>query len=74
MCRSTPAVENTPSEIATLESFAEILRAGGSDVQIVHEIQGIKFSKNVWYAPTSHFRDYWPTIFVGTPYSAVAQH
>ncbi|OCH92756.1 ApbA-domain-containing protein [Obba rivulosa] len=43
-------VKNTPAESALLEDFASILRAGGSDVTVVPEIQRIKYSKNFWNA------------------------
>ncbi|KAF8635597.1 hypothetical protein AX15_000240 [Amanita polypyramis BW_CC] len=39
---------NTAEEIATLEEVKEILSAGGSDVEIVSQIQWAKFAKNIW--------------------------
>lgn len=49
MYRPTPNVtRNSPHEQSILEEFASILGAGGTDVQIVPEIQRIKFVKNVW--------------------------
>lgn len=45
---SSAAVENSPSEQALLEDLAGILTAGGSETTIVHEIQRVKFVKNIW--------------------------
>ncbi|EMD37093.1 hypothetical protein CERSUDRAFT_114993 [Gelatoporia subvermispora B] len=42
--------QNTSAESALLEDFAAMLRAGGSDVTVVPEIQRIKYSKNFWNA------------------------
>lgn len=39
---------NTPAEEAVLKEFANILKAGGSEVTVVPEIQRHKFSKNFW--------------------------
>ncbi|KZV93317.1 6-phosphogluconate dehydrogenase C-terminal domain-like protein [Exidia glandulosa HHB12029] len=50
VCRKSSARENSADETALLEDFAALIRAGGSDAQVTHEIQGIKFSKNVWNA------------------------
>ncbi|PSR75785.1 hypothetical protein PHLCEN_2v8902 [Hermanssonia centrifuga] len=41
-------VTNTTAETALLTEFADILKAGGSDVIVVPEIQRIKYSKNLW--------------------------
>jgi len=47
--RPTPnIVTNTPEEEAVLSEFGDILRAGGTDVVIVPEIQRVKFEKNIW--------------------------
>jgi len=49
MYRPTPNITtNTPREQEILESFASILRPGGTEVTIVPEIQRVKFIKNVW--------------------------
>ncbi|RPD57279.1 hypothetical protein L226DRAFT_465854 [Lentinus tigrinus ALCF2SS1-7] len=44
------ATANTPSENALLASLASLLRAGGSQVTVVPEIQRVKFAKNMWNA------------------------
>lgn len=47
--RSTPNVlTNTPEESAILNSIGDVLKAGGTDLTIVPEIQRIKFEKNMW--------------------------
>ena len=45
---TSPPAENTPQEAALLAEFADILAQGGSQTTVVHEIQRIKFSKNLW--------------------------
>ena len=45
---TTTQAENTPEEESLLREFADILKAGGSDVTVFPEIQRIKFSKNFW--------------------------
>ncbi|EJD41541.1 6-phosphogluconate dehydrogenase C-terminal domain-like protein [Auricularia subglabra TFB-10046 SS5] len=50
ICRDTSRTENSAEETAILEPFASLITAAGSTVQIVSDIQGIKFSKNVWNA------------------------
>ncbi|RDB23726.1 hypothetical protein Hypma_009443 [Hypsizygus marmoreus] len=42
------AETNTPAEAALLEDVGSILRAGGSTITIVPEVQRMKFSKNLW--------------------------
>ncbi len=44
------ATENTPAEAALLDELAGLLRAGGSQVTVVPEIQRVKFAKNMWNA------------------------
>ncbi|TFK81209.1 6-phosphogluconate dehydrogenase C-terminal domain-like protein [Polyporus arcularius HHB13444] len=44
------ATENTPAEAALLDELADLLRAGGSQVTVVPEIQRVKFAKNMWNA------------------------
>ncbi|PIL27977.1 hypothetical protein GSI_09921 [Ganoderma sinense ZZ0214-1] len=44
----SPPTENTPSEAALLASFADMLAQGGSETTVVHEIQRVKFAKNLW--------------------------
>ena len=47
--RPSPApVQNTASESALLDDFASLLAAGGSETSVVHEIQRVKFAKNMW--------------------------
>lgn len=47
--RPTPNIlTNTPEEEAVLNEFGDMLKAGGSDVVIVPEIQRVKFEKNIW--------------------------
>jgi 2-dehydropantoate 2-reductase len=46
---------NTPSELAILTEFHDILEKGGSTVKIVPEIQRMKFSKNFWNIAFSSF-------------------
>ncbi|KAI0630443.1 6-phosphogluconate dehydrogenase C-terminal domain-like protein [Trametes polyzona] len=45
---STTDTTTTPGQAAALKDFAEILKAGGSEVTVVPEIQRIKFGKNLW--------------------------
>ena len=45
---TTTNTANTAAEEAVLNDFAELLKAGGSDVTVVPEIQRQKFSKNLW--------------------------
>ncbi|KAI1787023.1 ketopantoate reductase PanE/ApbA-domain-containing protein [Ganoderma leucocontextum] len=42
------AVENTAEEASLLAEFGDLLAHGGSQTTIVHEIQRVKFSKNLW--------------------------
>ncbi|KAI0737284.1 6-phosphogluconate dehydrogenase C-terminal domain-like protein [Daedaleopsis nitida] len=47
--RPSPApVQNTPSESALLDDFSSLLAVGGSETSVVHEIQRVKFAKNMW--------------------------
>ncbi|KAG6907598.1 hypothetical protein DXG01_008216 [Tephrocybe rancida] len=46
---------NTPTEAAILEDLSTILTAGGSEVQVVPEVQRKKFSKNFWNVVFSSF-------------------
>ena len=41
-------VENTPAEANLVGEFTDIIAHGGSEVTIVHEIQRVKFAKNMW--------------------------
>jgi 2-dehydropantoate 2-reductase len=45
---TTTITINTPHEEAILSEFAGMLRAGGSEVTVVPEIQRHKYSKNFW--------------------------
>ncbi|KAG9128436.1 hypothetical protein FRC07_012544 [Ceratobasidium sp. 392] len=40
--------QNTPDENEQLEAFAQLIRAGGGDFEIVPDIQRKKFAKNLW--------------------------
>ncbi|RDB23670.1 hypothetical protein Hypma_009452 [Hypsizygus marmoreus] len=42
------AESNTPAEASLLEDVASMLKAGGTSVTVVPEVQRIKFSKNMW--------------------------
>lgn len=44
------ATQNTPAEAEILDDLASLLRAGGSQVTVVPEIQRVKFAKNMWNA------------------------
>ncbi|KAF8062298.1 ketopantoate reductase PanE/ApbA-domain-containing protein [Lyophyllum atratum] len=46
---------NTPEEASVLEDIGNILKAGGSDVTIVPEVQRCKFAKNFWNVGFSSF-------------------
>ncbi|KAK7689986.1 hypothetical protein QCA50_006628 [Cerrena zonata] len=49
--RPTPNIlTNTPEETTILTSIGDILKAGGTTVNIVPEIQRVKFEKNIWNA------------------------
>jgi hypothetical protein len=41
--------QNTPEESEALERFAQLIRAGNGDIEIVPDIQRKKFAKNLWY-------------------------
>lgn len=45
---SATATLNTEAEATLLHDFSSILLAGGSETTIVHEIQRVKFAKNMW--------------------------
>ncbi|CAL1709621.1 unnamed protein product [Somion occarium] len=48
VCRSTPNILfNTEEETATLNEIGDMMKAGGSDIIIVPEIQRVKFEKNI---------------------------
>jgi len=47
--------KNSPEEAALLEDFGRILRAGDTTIDIVPEIQRVKFLKNVWNVVFSSF-------------------
>ncbi|CAE6485742.1 unnamed protein product [Rhizoctonia solani] len=40
--------KNTPEEAERLEAFAQLIRAGNGDIEIVPDIQRKKFAKNLW--------------------------
>ncbi|KAJ1300943.1 hypothetical protein OPQ81_003369 [Rhizoctonia solani] len=40
--------KNTPEEAEQLEEFAQLVRAGNGDIEIVPDIQRKKFAKNLW--------------------------
>lgn len=46
---------NTPSEMAILTEFHDMLEKGGSTVTIVPDIQRMKFKKNFWNISFSSF-------------------
>jgi len=46
---------NTPEQAVLLEDFAGMLEAGGSTVEVVGEIQRVKFRKNIWNVAFSSF-------------------
>ncbi|TFK29441.1 6-phosphogluconate dehydrogenase C-terminal domain-like protein [Coprinopsis marcescibilis] len=64
-------VVNSAEEQAILDEFSGILKAGGSDVTIVPEIQRMKFVKNFWNVAFSSFatltRHTLPAIFRSPP-------
>ncbi|TBU39322.1 ketopantoate reductase PanE/ApbA C terminal-domain-containing protein [Dichomitus squalens] len=45
---TSPVAENTPAEADLLAAFSDIIAHGGSETTIVHEIQRVKFAKNMW--------------------------
>lgn len=49
MYRTTPNIlTNSPEETNPLTSLGNILKAGGTEVNIVPEIHRVKFEKNIW--------------------------
>lgn len=44
----SPDVVNSPEEKATLEDFKNLLEGVDSPVDIVDEIQSMKYEKNIW--------------------------
>ncbi|CEL61398.1 hypothetical protein RSOLAG1IB_12449 [Rhizoctonia solani AG-1 IB] len=40
--------KNTPEETEQLEAFAEFIRAGNGEIELVPDIQRKKFAKNLW--------------------------
>ncbi|KAF8153049.1 6-phosphogluconate dehydrogenase [Crassisporium funariophilum] len=46
---------NSPEESALLQDFGKILESGGTTLQIVPEIQRMKFAKNFWNVSMSSF-------------------
>ncbi|KAF8688418.1 6-phosphogluconate dehydrogenase C-terminal domain-like protein, partial [Rhizoctonia solani] len=40
--------KNTPEEFEKLEAFAQLIRAGNGEIEIVPDIQRKKFAKNLW--------------------------
>ncbi|KAF8752262.1 6-phosphogluconate dehydrogenase C-terminal domain-like protein [Rhizoctonia solani] len=40
--------KNTPEEVEKLEAFAQLIRAGNGEIEIVPDIQRKKFAKNLW--------------------------
>lgn len=49
--RPTPNIlTNTPEETSILTSIGDVFKAGGTTINIVPEIQRVKFEKNIWNA------------------------
>lgn len=50
MYREAIVNQNTKEEARLLNEFGDLLRAGGCDVEVVPEIQRVKYTKNIWNA------------------------